>query len=428
MNVSELKSGLFIVIEELDKLKPKTVDELAFRFKNDFGLTYFPWLSKINIFVNRDEVLPLDPCFVTSNAVGYEWEKNDVKIIPDEKNYYESIVPIKMDDGSEHQLIIRASKIPFNFAYPMDDNGNYKKSADQSSTRFRQLKEYNGILFRRLGRLMDVSTQVGVKGFSITNNSRYWVCEIEFPPELDEEFEVTTSKQQLIPSQRIWDNLRDKSNNNIFKTLKDWTKEYDDETYAFKQSFKEEEDQGKRKKESEIKMRETKLRPDTASEEFGNRVERREERKNQKIDDIATSKGISIDQAQLEYETLYADEQYKVTIQPMSSRQSMFTFDEHGSTLELIINKNHLFFKKLYNSPELSPKLKTNLELFLFCMADRIMPKDTRTQNQLEEYLIDVSNRFRQVLDTDPTEEEISEQEVQDDDILDDDLKDILEV
>ena len=93
---------------------------------------------------------------------------------------------------------------------------------------------------------------------------------------MDEEFEVTTSKQQLIPSQRIWDNLRDKSNNNIFKTLKDWTKEYDDETYAFKQSFKEEEDQGKRKKESEIKMRETKLRPDTASEEFGNRVERRE--------------------------------------------------------------------------------------------------------------------------------------------------------
>ena len=65
-------------------------------------------------------------------------------------------------------------------------------------------------------------------------------------------------------------------------------------------------------------------------EEFGNRVERREERKNQKIDDIATSKGISIID-QLEYETLYADEQYKVTIQPMSSRQSMFTFDEHGS-------------------------------------------------------------------------------------------------
>ena len=55
------------------------------------------------------------------------------------------------------------------------------------------------------------------------------------------------------------------------------------------------------------------------------------------------------------------------------------------------------------------------------------MPKDTRTQNQLEEYQL-MYLRFRQVLDTDPTEEEISEQEVQDDDILDDDLKDILEV
>ena len=41
------------------------------------------------------------------------------------------------------------------------------------------------------------------------------MCEIDFPPELDDEFEVTTSKQQVIPSQKIWDTIRDKTSPNM---------------------------------------------------------------------------------------------------------------------------------------------------------------------------------------------------------------------
>ena len=428
-HASQLKSGLIIEIEELDKLKPKNINELNSNFLRDFGLTYFPWLSKVSLYVNKERVLPLDPCFVTPGGQGYEWEKNNVKIIPDEKNYYESVIPIKVDE-QVHQLIIRASKIPHNFSTPMDENGSFNKSSDSKSFRFRQLADYNGILFRRLGRLMDCVTKK-IPGLTIMNNSRYWVCEIEFPPELDEEFEVTTSKQQLIPSKRIWDNIRDKSNNNIFNLLKKWTADYSQEKANFDKERMDDENAGERKKISEIKMEETKLRADVATEEFGQRVDKREERKNQKIDDLATSEGISVEQAKLKYDALYADHQYKVTLQKMSPRLPMFNFDEHGKTIELIINTGHVFFSKFYNNPQLSPTMRTNLETMLFCMADRIMPKPTRDQNFLEEYLADVSRRFGQILDENPSEDELSDQEaeqVQKEETLDDDLKDILEV
>ena len=44
--------------------------------------------------------------------------------------------------------------------------------------------------------------------FSVGNNSRYWKCEINFPPVLDEHFSVNTSKQQIIPNDRFLDTWR----------------------------------------------------------------------------------------------------------------------------------------------------------------------------------------------------------------------------
>ena len=43
---------------------------------------------------------------------------------------------------------------------------------------------------------------------TITNNdARYWALEIDFPASLDEEFSVTTSKQRVELTPRIWEIL-----------------------------------------------------------------------------------------------------------------------------------------------------------------------------------------------------------------------------
>ena len=46
---------------------------------------------------------------------------------------------------------------------------------------------------------MDVVKNFGGKIFMLGMNSRYWKCEVNFPPALDEHFAVNTAKQQIIP-------------------------------------------------------------------------------------------------------------------------------------------------------------------------------------------------------------------------------------
>ena len=77
---------------------------------------------------------------------------------------------------------------------------------------------------------MDVVRNFGGR-FSVGNNSRYWKCEINFPPVLDEHFSVNTSKQQIIPNERFLDTLE---KTDIFKILNKIEKSYYEENTILK--------------------------------------------------------------------------------------------------------------------------------------------------------------------------------------------------
>ena len=80
------------------------------------------------------------------------------------------------------------------------------------------MNENHGIVFRRLGRRMDVAGSRQLKNkIRIQTNSRYWMCEINFPPVLDEHFQVNTSKQQIVPSEKFIETLED---NGCFQNVK----------------------------------------------------------------------------------------------------------------------------------------------------------------------------------------------------------------
>jgi hypothetical protein len=68
------------------------------------------------------------------------------------------------------------------------------------------LKTYHGMLFSRNGRLIDVQARTPWTTF--INNDRYIKAEVEFSAALDEQFGVTTSKQQVTVSPFIWDMLQ----------------------------------------------------------------------------------------------------------------------------------------------------------------------------------------------------------------------------
>ena len=65
------------------------------------------------------------------------------------------------------------------------------------------LEEYNGIIFSRNGRIIDVVARNPIA--VLQNNDRYIKIEVDFPAVLDEEFNISTSKQRVDVSERIWD-------------------------------------------------------------------------------------------------------------------------------------------------------------------------------------------------------------------------------
>ena len=96
-------------------------------------------------------------------------------------------------------LRVRLSYLPPTYAGLDKARAAWGKNANG---RFRVMKEHNGIIFTRLGRQIDVVSRCPWLAFQ--NNDRYWNVEVDFPATLDEEFAITTSKQRVEVSDRIW--------------------------------------------------------------------------------------------------------------------------------------------------------------------------------------------------------------------------------
>ena len=86
------------------------------------------------------------------------------------------------------------------------------------------MKEHQGNCraARRDGRLMS-STEGGWLTYT-NNDDRFWGVEIDFPATLDEEFSITTSKQRVIISDRIWEILRE---NGVYRNIRELRSKYD---------------------------------------------------------------------------------------------------------------------------------------------------------------------------------------------------------
>src|SRR6185503_9973078 len=65
--------GTVVLLEELDRIFPKTAHALAGRLLPHFGMTYRNYLREVTMTVNGVAVEPVDPLFVTQGARYYEY-------------------------------------------------------------------------------------------------------------------------------------------------------------------------------------------------------------------------------------------------------------------------------------------------------------------------------------------------------------------
>ena len=353
-----LASGTVVVIEKLDKVTWKTAGSLQENLLRHFGVVYHRMRADLDIWVNDKRVEPIDPLFVTP---GYRWYDLD-------EDRAQALDPIVIDVRNpetrevEGQMTVRLAYMPPTF-------GAIDKTQDAAgknqNERFAVMKDYNGFIFARMGRIIDVITKNDVTTFQ--NNDRYIKIEIDFPALLDEEFNVTTSKQQVVPSDRMWDILRQ---NGLLKALEQLRKRRDEE----KAVYRDGRDKSKTEKRpsEEAMERAAEVAPKPAPEIAARRAEMGQKGLAQEAERRARQTGKPVEQARKELEFELRGQMYKVATESMPGAP-FFRVDMFGGTKMLFLNTAHRFYREVHSGLRSTPEVRSALEILLFAIGDRIL-------------------------------------------------------
>ena len=400
----KLESGTIIHYEELDKISPTTINTLKNNLLFDFGQTYFKLLNTTKMYVDNQEVKPVDPCFATPGMKGYEDEMNNLTV--QDEDYHEMTREIKDEEGNIHEIQIRWCKLHPLFAVRNDSDekdveqavikGKISRKADTKSFRWKVITQNHGIVFRRLGRRMDVVKTLGGKSYANTN-ARYGRCEINFPPVLDEHFSVNTSKQQIIPNERFIQTLEESG---IFGHLDKMQREYSEfnNNLEAKKTKSATEDPGQ-KRESEIDAEAANLvmGTTTATPDFQERKERADKRKQAKIEEIAQKKNITVEQAAKDYEDIYKNRPTKFSEEKLGKHNAFLKFDEHGDTVEVVANMDHSFYKNFYMGPGSNPESRKSWETFFLMFAQLFYKHTEDHQDFINSFVNELSGHLKTV-------------------------------
>jgi hypothetical protein len=191
------ESGTVVVINKLDRLDWTTAAGLRRNLVRHFGVAYHKLLRATSIYIDGEQVRPIDPLFLSPDADLYALDEDRANALDP--------VTIAINGefgGARGSITLRYAWLPPSFG--ATDKGRDAIGINANS-RFLILKQYHGIIFSRNGRIVDIQGRTPWTTF--INNDRYIRVEIEFSATLDEAFGVTTAKQQVSLSPEMWDCL-----------------------------------------------------------------------------------------------------------------------------------------------------------------------------------------------------------------------------
>lgn len=347
----DLAHGTIVVISKLDNLTWPTTKSLALNLTQHFGVVYRNWLRKTNVFVQGNKVRAVDPMFLDKSAQFFDVNELRAEPLP------ETELMVKDQESREEigKVTVRYSYLPPGF---QNDDG---KIAGKRNSRFKVMKEHNGILILRAGRQIDV---VRCPWITLQTYDRNWKIEIDFDPRLDEEFSITTSKQQINLSERMWKQLEQAG---VKRAIEGLRKRYNDAVPVAKEKQEQPADGDKRTSEEIMeaaqKFKTTRAEPSPSQEE--------ERTKNfaKKVKERVEVSGQSEEDAQRDIESDVLSTPYKLSFENLPGG-NFYRVEPVASQIHLIINRAHPFYTEVHSSPESTPRLRAALELLLFVLAE----------------------------------------------------------
>lgn len=337
-----------VLWEKLDRLTWKTAGALERNLLQHFGVTYRNYLRKTTVAVNGTEVAPIDPLFTTPGARFFDLDAERAEPL-------EAIsVDIKADDGS----VLGTVTLRMSYMSPTFFRKDKTKKAigKNANARFSVRKDHNGVVVCRLGRQIDVTNRCPLTTF--VNNDRSIGLELDFPPALDNEFGVTTAKQQITVSDRVWELLRE---NGFLRALEGLRRRYKEESADADSSF---DFQDESPRPSEVVMHEVEeVVGSTADPSAQMNLER-------EVDRLAKKAGVPAPKLREALEREAKERPYRVQRESQPGAP-FYRLEQQGGQQVLYLNMAHRFFTDIYAPIEgrAGARLRTSLELLLFVVG-----------------------------------------------------------
>jgi Histidine kinase-, DNA gyrase B-, and HSP90-like ATPase len=346
----KLTHGTVVLIEKLDRPTWKTKDSLEMHLKQHFGITYRNFLRQVNLYVSGETVDPVDPLFLTPGARYYDLDDDKAQAMPPME------IRVKGNDGKQVAGIIkvRYSLLPPTFQLNKDKKGN--------NARLSVMKEHNGFVVLRNGRQIDVVTK-NPGWLTFVNYDRNWKVEIDFPAVLDEEFSITTSKQQVVLSDRVWEILREAGVKNAIDQLRK-----DFRIMKAKHDTGQEQPEEKRASEQVMEQVE-KHKTRRPAEDSIDIIRKSREGLKKIAEERAKLTGLPVEEAEHKILEEHKRWPYKVETETLPGAP-FFRLAQVGGQKILYLNAAHRFYTDVYAGPDSTPRLRAGLELLLWVIGD----------------------------------------------------------
>ena len=355
MGIEEFARGTVVVIDKLDRLTWKTRKALERHLLQGIGTTYRNFLRHTGIWVGEKRVVAVDPLFTTPGCRFYDLDSDRAEALEEhsfEVNNPDTRKPI----GT---VKVRYSSMPPTFARVDKDVERGKNNA-----RFEIMAEHNGIIVMREGRQIDVVSQR--PWLSVNNDDRYWGCEIDLPATLDEEMSITTSKQRVILSERMWTLLREQG---VLANIAALRRRYDDEKAKARARREQrgEHEAGKPRASEQAMIAAEKFRTEKAPE-TPERKRKSEAALQREIERRAAQSGVAAEQIKRQVEGEVKENPFKVLEEGLKGAP-FFRVEQVGPQKVLYLNTAHRFYRDVYAGEDSTPRLRAALEIVLFAIG-----------------------------------------------------------
>lgn len=204
------QAGTMVILSECDRIScsgnKMSPSELSGVIATYLGRTYRKFIEAgLKIYLDDRQVYLHDPLYLSGPTQFDTKEQQD----PKAELYSISKIELPIPGRPEETAVvtIRLSLLPKEWRLNIGDGGN-------TEARKRKIDQNEGVSILRANRevLYDkVPYLIGMKKgqFSYKENDRWWGCEISFPPELDEYFQVRYIKRGAEPIGSLKDRLKE---------------------------------------------------------------------------------------------------------------------------------------------------------------------------------------------------------------------------